>query len=1039
MKILAIRGRNLASLARPFALEFTAEPLRSCGVFVITGPTGSGKSTLLDAVCLALYGRAPRLDKLENQKVTDARTGQQIQQSDPRNILRRNAGSGYAEVDFLACDGKDYRARWSVRRARDKVDGRLGEASMQLYDLSADVPVPGTKTEIESKIIALTGLTYEQFTRVVMLSQGGFAAFLKADKKSKADLLEKLTGTDIYSRISVRIYEHCQWAQKALKEKEQMLSSLCLMDDEAYSRCRQDLERIRSDWEMAGKEKKILEEKAAWLRRKREIDQSLEEAEQAWIGAERNWQAGQVQRDFLTRYDKAQEIRETYVRWQSQISETRHLRKRMREGAEGRAALQAAFQKAWQAWESLQQEIRQREAEWDASAGEREEMRLKEVERKRLAESIGKEEQALAQAVQDHSRQMQAWEQCRVSLREVEAARNRSLQFKEAGEKFAPVVEKASFWENELDRHAALSKTCGELLRKKAGLEVALGQSRKKVEEMESALKKLEDAVPSYVLDLRAKLKEGQACPVCGSLHHPILEADRDASSFAMEEDFSRIEEERERLSRDLEREKETVRQMELDIVASRSSIEKETSEFERCSEAVRVQFQSWKNWEEHLREGRLKDVLRNFVKRWQDNEALLQQLATQAGILESKEQLLRENCKLALQNENSARETLAESRKLYEALGPDVVPGRVQAMEARYLRQRQEWQKALEALAGEQSKRKSELDSLDGELKQSASVCRRNLEQIKLGNARLKEWMVANSSDMSGREGTGGYAYTHAGLQGLFSLSASDIQSRRQQIQALSDALNQARALREERLRLREQHASAPGKPGESEMDELWIQERLRQLGESEEKLHRHLMEQEVLLRKEKENRERGELLREECSGFRKEYEAWERLCQDFGSAKGDLFKAKAQEYNLDLLLLYANQHLQNLSSRYSLERLPGSLALQVLDLDMLEESRPVQTLSGGETFLVSLALALALASLSSRQMQVDSLFIDEGFGSLDSETLAVALSALENLQMQGKTVGIISHVADLTERISCKVKVVRESEGRSRVSVER
>ena len=87
----------------------------------------------------------------------------------------------------------------------------------------------------------------------------------------------------------------------------------------------------------------------------------------------------------------------------------------------------------------------------------------------------------------------------------------------------------------------------------------------------------------------------------------------------------------------------------------------------------------------------------------------------------------------------------------------------------------------------------------------------------------------------------------------------------------------------------------------------------------------------------------------------------------------------------------------------------------------------------------MVSLALALALASLSSRQMQVDSLFIDEGFGSLDSETLAVALSALENLQMQGKTVGIISHVADLTERISCKVKVVRESEGRSRVSVER
>ena len=118
MKILAIRGRNLASLEGDFEIDFTVEPLLSAGIFAISGPTGAGKSTLLDTMCLALFARTPRTDqaKENNVKLQDV-SNEQLSQSDPRFLLRRGTSSGFAEVDFMALNGHRYRTRWSVARA----------------------------------------------------------------------------------------------------------------------------------------------------------------------------------------------------------------------------------------------------------------------------------------------------------------------------------------------------------------------------------------------------------------------------------------------------------------------------------------------------------------------------------------------------------------------------------------------------------------------------------------------------------------------------------------------------------------------------------------------------------------------------------------------------------------------------------------------------------------------------------------------------------------------------------------------------------
>ena len=208
MRILAIRGRNLASLEGDFSIDFTAEPLASAGIYSISGPTGSGKSTLLDTMCLALFGRTPRTDQARENEVKLRDVSENtLGQGDPRNLLRRGSVSGYAEVDFVALDGYGYRARWSVRRARDKASGALQKVQHSLTGLPSLKEEQGTSSELLKRISELIGLTFEQFTRSVLLAQNDFATFLKADQGEKASLLEKLTGTERYSAISRLIYE----------------------------------------------------------------------------------------------------------------------------------------------------------------------------------------------------------------------------------------------------------------------------------------------------------------------------------------------------------------------------------------------------------------------------------------------------------------------------------------------------------------------------------------------------------------------------------------------------------------------------------------------------------------------------------------------------------------------------------------------------------------------------------------------------------------------------------------------------------------
>ncbi|MDM8548286.1 AAA family ATPase [Candidatus Venteria ishoeyi] len=209
--------------------------------------------------------------------------------------------------------------------------------------------------------------------------------------------------------------------------------------------------------------------------------------------------------------------------------------------------------------------------------------------------------------------------------------------------------------------------------------------------------------------------------------------------------------------------------------------------------------------------------------------------------------------------------------------------------------------------------------------------------------------------------------------------------------------------------------------------------------LQENQQALHQHMGKLEEQLTADKKLRQQFATIEQERQAQEKIWSDWAKLDQLIGSEKGDKFRKYAQGLTLEQLLGLANQHLQKLNPRYRMRREPDKeLMLEIIDSYQADYNRPMNTLSGGERFLVSLALALGLSDLARRNVEIGSLFIDEGFGTLDGHTLDMALATLENLQSQGaKQIGIISHVEMLKERIPVQIQVQKQGQGHSDIRI--
>jgi exonuclease SbcC len=282
MKILAIRIKNLASLEETTEIDFTAEPLCSAGMFAITGATGAGKSTILDALCLALYGKTPRYLQAKEMgiEIRDVQ-GSTLNQGDVRSILRDGTADGFAEVDFVGTDTQHYRATWSVRRARNMADGNMQSDNVTLKNINTNTDIPGRKPETLNEIARLIGLNFEQFTRSVLLAQGDFTAFMKANRDEKSSLLEKLTGTHIYSEISKKIYEKYKAEDLLLREFYLRKEGIITLTDDELKTLSDEQETLETEIKSLEKDIEKLTAEISWHDQLAKLQTSHDEAQTA--------------------------------------------------------------------------------------------------------------------------------------------------------------------------------------------------------------------------------------------------------------------------------------------------------------------------------------------------------------------------------------------------------------------------------------------------------------------------------------------------------------------------------------------------------------------------------------------------------------------------------------------------------------------------------------------------------------------------------------------------------------------------------------
>jgi len=229
MRILSLRFENINSLKGSWKIDFTEAPFDNNGLFAITGPTGAGKTTILDAICLALYHETPRLSVSKKQN----------------ELMTRHTSHCMSEVEFEV-KGQGYRAFWSQKRARNKLDGNLLEPVAELAKLDGTIVSDKLRT-VRSDISELTGLNFSRFTKSMMLSQGEFAAFLNAPANERAQLLEQLTGTEIYGDISKQVFENHRSASDELKLLQAKSQGVILLGDEQVTELEQQLVQTKQE------------------------------------------------------------------------------------------------------------------------------------------------------------------------------------------------------------------------------------------------------------------------------------------------------------------------------------------------------------------------------------------------------------------------------------------------------------------------------------------------------------------------------------------------------------------------------------------------------------------------------------------------------------------------------------------------------------------------------------------------------------------------------------------------------------------------
>lgn len=1070
MKILSVRFKNLNSLTGEWFIDLTAPDYD--GLFAITGPTGAGKSTILDAICLGLYGSTPRLNKVT---------------SGANDIMSRLTGDCFSEVRFETEKGR-FRSRWEQHRARNKPDGALQSPKHEICMDDTNEILQTKSKGVLNKIEEVTGMDFKRFTRSMLLAQGDFSAFLQATADDRSPILEQITGTEIYSKISKKVFDRTKEEEKQLENRKLVLGEIRLLSPEEESQKRENLKENERQSNAQQSVLKSLNDELSNLRQIDEIDMKLKKLEQDKLKLDENIEDFKADNVRLERALKAFEIHPIYQRVCDGRNELVSLQRRisLNEGKQSETkanleTIQQAETSAQVALEDLtsretpfltlidevlrldvqlQQERSQltdKKNEFDVLKG-----KLKKVEDK-LNENLRhlEKEERIREPLEEYKKKHLNDETLCESLTGIEAefefVQSFEMTYQEAEKKLH--LERAKLENQQKVQDQAeksleiarprLEQKQSEKQTVQSQLEVLLnGCLLREYRAQEDALReKLEmRRIISSLEEHRHRLRDGEPCPLCGALEHPYAMgnlpqlSDLELEIKAVKARISQIEEKDEKLKKleaDIAKIDEDVRSFESQLDQEKlktrhfeDNWNQAQEIFDQAKMALSEHRSSWIEKvreyvdSEFLKEASFESILESLeirVSRWKDTIALLNEATQRTQTLKD------ENIRLA----SFSDELKAQSQTLQAQIGA------FQKTFDDHYHQRT-------MLFGERNPQ-SERDAFYAKLK----ACRDQLEAFKTAKNRiendirllegecntLKSALTQEEAKLTSNENafvkasqTAGFANEQTYCETLLTQAERlTLQQKKQELDKRQSQLQTEVSVLKDQLTTCEAR-----KVREVSLVELEAQ--ILEKQRAYEALVNLIATDKVELdRNDKERERQGQALRD-IEQFEMRVREWQNLRELIGSADGKKFRNFAQGITFDIVIKHANEQLQRMSDRYLLIRSQKEvLGLEVIDNYQAGEIRSTKNLSGGESFIVSLALALGLSSIASEKVSVDSLFLDEGFGTLDEEALEMAIETLSQLRENGKLIGVISHVQALKDRIGTQIEVVVQNGGNS------